>query len=166
MRTSSLIARTAIALAFAAGLPSAHAAGVVQVSFVNTDQYTDAGWGSRDVERCTTALGDHLKSLAARLPDGQVLKVKVTDVDLAGEIHPNRSRGEIRVLRGRADWPRIDLEFTLEQNGRSLQTGQARLSDMAYLMNQTDIDRGGDFAYERRMLTRWVDDLVAAKTAP
>ncbi len=164
MRTSSLIA--SITLAIAASLPSAHAAGVVQVSFVNTDKYADAGSGSRDVERCTEALGEHLKSLSAKLPDGQVLNVKVTDIDLAGEIHPNRSRGEFRVLRGRADWPRIDLDYTLEQNGRTVQAGQAKLSDMAYLMNQLDIDRGGEFAYERRMLTRWVNDLVAAKAAP
>lgn len=165
MRTRRFFASLAVATVTAFAALAAQAAGIAEVSFVGSDKYSDAGTSPWEVKRTTDTLAEHFKTLAQRLPDGQVLKVKVTDIDLAGEIHPNRSRGELRVLRGRADWPRIDFSFTLEQGGRTLQSGDVKLSDMAYLQNQINLERGEPLAYELRMLSRWVADLNAPKLA-
>src|SRR5687767_4143961 len=99
MRTLSTIA-AAVAVSGAALLSTAHAAGTVEVVFVNPDEFSDAGRGSVEIGRTTQVLADHLKQLGAQLPDGQKLRVEVLDVDLAGELKPTRSRGDLRVLRG------------------------------------------------------------------
>jgi Protein of unknown function (DUF3016) len=104
------------------GLP-ARAAGTAEVTFVEPERFTDAGNTAMDRERALKTLGDHLRKLAARLPDGQTLRVEVLDVDLAGEqrsLSPNATR----VMRGNDDWPRLRLRWSLVEAGRALRTGE------------------------------------------
>lgn len=160
---SSVLTVAVAALAATAGFTStAHAAGVVNVSFVKPQDFSDAGRGSLDIERTTQALAEHLKGLGARIPDGQTLDIEVTDVNLAGELWPLRGQAsEVRVLRGRADWPRIDLRYKLSAGSQVLKQGQTRVDDMNYMHRSLGIDTHTDLAYERRMLTRWLQDLLA-----
>ena len=145
-------------LAALAALPAARAAGTVDVSFVNAGQFSDAGRGLVDRERTLKSLADHLRSLGPRLADGQTLRVEVLDVDLAGEIEPVRT-DELRILRGRADWPRINLRFRLSAGEQSLKSGEQRIADMNYLSVLRGHDlRQIDLAYEKRMLTKWFDE--------
>jgi hypothetical protein len=153
----------ALALLVACALPLAHAEGVVEVRFTKPQEFSDAGRGTRDIEHTVAALGAHLQGLATRLPAGQRLQVEVMDVDLAGDTWPARWRAhDVRVLRGRADWPSVELKYTLSQDGRVLKSGQQRVSDMNYLFTSINPRDAGEFAYERRMLTRWVGELTAA----
>lgn len=145
------------------GASASQAAGVVKVSFIKPQDFSDAGRGLLDTERTTAALAQHLQNLGKRLPDGQTLEIEVTDIDLAGELHPMSSRAsEIRVLRGRADWPRIELRYTLKRGDLMLKQGQARVDDMSYMHTFLGIEAHSELAYERRMLTRWVESLIAA----
>ena len=145
--------------------PAAWAAGQVEVSFKPVDQLADVGRGPRDGERAVQALGAHFKSLAARLPDGQTLTVEVTDVNLAGDLQQTRRGDEVRVLKGSADWPTLDLRWTLTGDGRTLASGQERLADMSYL--QSPLRGGHDTAYghEIRLIDRWFDNRFGPNAA-
>lgn len=148
----------------ALGTSAALAAGQVDVSFKPADELSDVGRGL-DRERNVKALAEHFKSLAAQLPDGQALKVEVLDVDMAGELRPMRRGDELRVMKGGADWPKLDLKWSLTSGGQVLKSGQERLADMAYLQHPL---RGGEtspVAYEARLIDRWFEARVLGHKA-
>lgn len=159
-------ARTRLALAAAAALLTAAAlpaaaAGKVEVSFVEPDKFADAGRSTLDRERTFKTLSDYLQALGTELPDGQTLRLEVTDLDLAGNVEPFgwRSSSEVRVLRGRADWPHMNLRYKLLAEGREVKTGEAQLADISYMYTLRGRDHPQDaLAYEKRMVRRWFDD--------
>lgn len=133
---------------------SAAWAGTAQVTWVEPERYTDIGRNAVDRERVLATLAEHLEKLAARLPAGQTLQVDVTDVDLAGEVHPygRWAWDDVRVLRGTTDWPRVSLRWTLRgADGGTLRQGQDELSDMAYLFRSNP----GHLGPEKRLFQRW-----------
>jgi Protein of unknown function (DUF3016) len=67
---------------------AAQAVGRVEVRYVQPERFSDAGFGAVERERTLKVLSQHFDRLAQRLPDGQLLQVEVTDVDLAGEVDP------------------------------------------------------------------------------
>ena len=147
--------RTLIASLLAA-VASTAMAGTVSVSFINTASYTDAGTTSWDEQANLKTLATHLEKLGQRwLPAGQVLKVEVLDVDLAGSLRPQRDGSQVRVLRGGADWPRISLRYTLEENGKVLRSGQEQVSDTTYAQAQSGPRDSSSLHYEKRMLDGW-----------
>jgi hypothetical protein len=142
-----------VSLAIAA---AAAGAGTAEVRFVEPQKFSDAGFGALEIGRNTEELADHLKRLAGRLPEGQTLKVEVLDVDLAGK-REYRAAREIRILRGGADWPRIDLRYELVADGRTLKSGSEHLASMNYLMDTGAFSMQGHLSHEERMLSRWFD---------
>ena len=140
----------------------AHAAGQVEVSYVKPDEFRDAGRTFNDRQRTMDALTQYLRRLAAELPDGQTLRVEVTDIDLAGEIQHSRALTDLRVLRDGADWPRLNLRYTLLQGSRTLKSGEARLADRAYTFSGQRPPIDSELTYEKRMLKRWFDENIAA----
>lgn len=157
-------ALTALALLAMAALPAA--AGDVEVKFIDPDRFADAGRSNGERERTLKTLGDYLKALGRELPSGQTLRVEVRDIDLAGNIEPfgwHRS-DEVRVLRGRADWPHVALRYELLAEGRTLKAGDAQLADLSYMYSLRGRDRPADeLAYEKRMVRRWFDETFAAR---
>ena len=119
----------------------------------------------RQAERNVEILSKHLASLAGRLPDGQALKVELTDVDLAGQMRPTRRLGEVRVATGRADWPSLTLRWSLSAGGRTLAQGEDRVADMAYLQHPLRGRADQPLAYELRLIDRWFAETVLASTA-
>lgn len=154
------IAAAAWALSPLASL--AYAAGTVEVSFNEPEKFTDAGRGSFDREHTLKGVGEALKALGPQLPDGQTLRLEVLDIDLAGELRPTRSGAEVRVLRGRADWPQITVRYTLMGDGRTLKAGEDRLADLNYLWMTARLRTNEEFVYERRMLSRWFGETFTA----
>jgi hypothetical protein len=136
--------------ALAALATGAAAAGKVNLKWVEPDRFSDIGFSARDRELALQTLAEHFDHLARRLPDGQTLKIDVTDLNLAGEVRM-RPQGDIRVLKNRADWPTMELSYTLEAEGRAVKSGQVRLSDMGYGFSQ----RTDSLGYEKRMIDRW-----------
>jgi hypothetical protein len=150
-----------LALALFAGSVPAFAGGVVTVNVVKADEYSDIGRSIVDREQNLAMLAGHLKTLGKRLPDGQALTIEVLDVDLAGEVWPTRRFGEVRILRGGVDWPRMHLRWILQSNGRTLRTGDDRLADMAYLMHSSRLGMNQALAYDLRMVDKWFGQTFA-----
>lgn len=135
---------------------SAHAAGSVQVSFVKPDSFADVRDGAHRAQDHLAVLQRHLEEVGAPyLAQGQTLKIEVLDVDLAGEVSHSVRANDVRVLRGRADWPRLQLRYTLEAAGAAPRTGTATVSDMAYLQRMPALYANEALPYERRMLEEW-----------
>lgn len=137
---------------------AAQASGQVEVSFNADGHYTDAGHGTWERERTEKTLARYLQGLGARLPEGQVLKVTVTDIDLAG--WQRLGLNDFRVMRGGTDWPRIALRYELTEQGRTLKAGEENLVDMAYLDRPRRL-QNTDLPYEKRMLADWFDSRFA-----
>ncbi len=149
--------RTLLLSCFVAVAGSAAAAGTVSVSFANASSYTDAGATRWDEDANLKVLADHFQSLGKRyLRDGEVLKVEVLDVDLAGTIRPWRRGGfEVRVIKGGADWPRVGLRYALEVNGQSVRNAQESVIDMNYARGLVGARRSEALYYEKNMLEKW-----------
>lgn len=137
-----------------------HAA-TVEVRFIDPASYADAGRDVRSREEVQAALTQHLQKLGAPLPADQHLLIEVLDIDLAGELEPfHRAWPDLRVMRGRTDWPRITLRYSLRDASRVLASGEERVADMAYLMPSRLSSRyeGDAYGYEKAMLARWFQE--------
>lgn len=138
-------------LALAAGAASAD----VTVNYIEPDRFSDLPFSSWERDDVLKTLTKHFTTLGAKLPPGQHLRIDVQDVDLAGRMYPGRGARELRVIQNNAEWPRIDLHYTIEQDGKVLRSGKAELRDMSFM------DRRGRYAdddalrYERRMIDDW-----------
>ena len=154
MRTLS----QALLLSIAGAAAGASQAGTVTVNFQQPDRYVDAGSTPWDEAANLRELSSFLQALGTRhLPAGQVLNIEVLDVDLAGDTKLARLRGaDLRVLKGRADWPRISMRWSLQADGRVLKSGEEQLSDMNYLGRVGARRYDGNLQHEKRMLEEWV----------
>ena len=128
----------------------------VTVTFTKPESYSDIPWPSIDRERVLHDLQAYLVELGAKLPADQNLKLDIVDIDLAGQVEPGRHRlNDVRIMRGRADWPRMDIRYTLESNGKVLAQGEDHLADMEYLTSYNRHDSGDPLRYEKKMLDDW-----------
>ena len=147
-------------LSFAAS----NAIAAVTVTFTQPERYVDMPFASWDKERVMKDLRGHFDKLGATLPPGQDLKIEVQDIDLAGRIEPNTRFGhDIRVLKGGADWPVIQLRYSVEADGKVLKSGDARVSDMTYLNHGSQLNRysaNEPLRYEKRMLDEWFKTVI------
>jgi len=149
-----------------AALTSAAAsAGTVEVKFIDPDKFTDARDGMHRREDVLQTLEERLKQLGEKgLPASQTLKVEVLDVDLAGDAFPRVALRDTRVLRGRADWPRMHLRYTLSEGGKVIKSGEDRLADMNYLMGSLRASQDSPLPYEKRMLDNWFNERIVASS--
>ncbi len=147
-----------IALAAAAAVVAAFpawAAGKVEVSFKAAHGWADAGRGGVEIERTQARIGQVLKAQAPRLPEGQSLKIVVTDIDLAGTMRPVRGGQEVRVVNGKADWPRISLHYVLRSGDRVLREADETVAEMNYFTTLEPRAAREPLPYETQMLERW-----------
>jgi len=145
---------------FAAGLAmaswAAPAGAAVTVNFVQPENYGEFPFSPIDRERILKQMGEYFVHLEKSLPPGQDLKIDVLDFDLAGHIYPNARNGQdLRILRGGADWPRMQVRYTLSANGQVLASGEDRLSDMGYLDRINGYSDGDPLRFEKRMVDDW-----------
>ncbi len=143
-----------------------------EVEWLEPKKYTDVRSGNMSRTKfrkhVMKELDEHLQELAEGLPEGQSLRIKVTDLDLAGRVEPGRFSGlvntfeEIRILRD-IDIPRIDFSYELlDEAGVVVKTEEVELKDMNYLRNVRISRRDQPYAYEKRMLSEWFEDLMKA----
>ncbi len=148
------LALVASGLLAACALPL-QAAGTVEVNYVEPEKFTDIGFGTVDRERVLSDMSAVLKALGTRLPDGQTLKLEVTNINLAGELRPGAGR-DLRIVSGRTDWPEVTLRYTLRAGNDTLKSGEAKIYDLAYFERANFIDRvGTNLPFERQMLRKW-----------
>lgn len=148
---SMLVATAAV---MAQGAMTANAA--VIVTFTQPEAYADMPFAPSDKDRVMKDLQRHFDKLGTQLPQGQDLRVEVLDIDLAGRIEPQLRFGhDIRVLKGRADWPAIQLRYSIESQGKVLRGGEARVDDKSYLDHLNRYSANEPLRYEKRMLDEW-----------
>ena len=161
------IARIAvIAVASGTAVASLGVNAAVSVTFTKPDQYIDVPFSPSDRDATLKTLKEHFEKLGSKLPGGQDLKIEVLEVDLAGRTEPSRMSGanELRVLRGGADWPMIQLRYSVEAGGKPLKQGEAKISDMNYLNHMNRYPSGESLRYEKAMLDDWFKkDVLAQK---
>ncbi|HEV7814544.1 MAG TPA: DUF3016 domain-containing protein [Janthinobacterium sp.] len=146
--------------AFAAAALSLLASGAawagVSVTYVKPEEFRDVPFSEVDRERVLKQLTDHFIELGKSLPAGQDLKIEVTDLDLAGRSIPSRRGGDdLRILRGGADWPAMNLRYTLESQGQIVSKGEEQLSDMNYLNHMNRYSSGENLRFEKQMIDVW-----------
>jgi len=133
------------------------------VTFTEPEKYADIGWDNYDREWVLKDLGTHIVKLGNKLPADRNLKVEVLDVDLAGRMeHFIRLGGAVRVVGRQADWPRMELRYTLESNGQVLAQGTEKIADMGYFFGHPHYSTSDPLRYEKRMLDRWFKDRIAS----
>jgi hypothetical protein len=153
--------RTLILIATLAS--AAATAGTVEVRFIEPDKFADARDGVHSREDVLKTLEERLKQLGAKkLPASQTLQVEVLDIDLAGDAFPRVALRDTRVLRGRADWPRMHLRYTLREGDKVIKSGEDRIADMKYLMGSLRASQDSPLPYEKRMLDNWFDERIVA----
>jgi hypothetical protein len=137
------------------------ASATTTVSFVQPERYADAGNTPAEEPKNLEVLAGHLQLLGAQLPATQTLRIDVLDIDLAGEVSPRRISPPLRVA-GNADWPRIHLRYSLEQDGRVLRSGDEWLKDLHYSRTGIYARRDAPLYYEKRLLDAWFRQRIAA----
>jgi len=150
-----------MALAGLFALTAGSAGAAVTVTYVQPDRFSDVPFVTWEREDTLKELTEHFTKLGNSLPPGQDLRIEVLDVDLAGRAIPSARLGrDIRVMRGQADWPRIQLRFSLEQDGQVLKSGEAQLSDMNYLNHMSYYFDSEPLRYEKQMIDDWFEKTI------
>jgi hypothetical protein len=134
-----------------------------EVVFFEPEKFTDVrdhSGGDSESER-NEVLSDlrtyFVKQSARLMAAGQVLKITVTDVDLAGDFEPWHAIGgsDIRVVRDIYP-PRITLAFQLtDADGSILAQGDRTLTDMNF-MQRLSIERDDPRRHEKALIDDWL----------
>jgi hypothetical protein len=158
MRKETTMRTTAKTLALAGLLAlAAHGAmAATTVKYIEPDKFSDVPFTPWERDDTLKQITDHFNKLGQSLPEGQDLHVDVLDIDLAGRAIPSARAGrDIRVVRGLADWPRMKLRWSVEQNGQVVKSGQDDIQDMDYQNHVHDYFDSDPLRYEKQMLDDW-----------
>lgn len=142
------------ALAVAVTIVSLNASAEAIVTFAHPANMADVPRSAIDRENMEWHFREHFAHLSKQLPAGQNLKVEMLDIDLAGNEFPRVAIRDVRVLKGRADWPRLHLRYTIEQDGQAVRTGEAKLSNPNYLMGVNRYTHEM-YSHEKQMVEDW-----------
>lgn len=141
--------------------PKSNAADL-EVKWTNPDKYRDirAGQESRKSfkDRTFKSFEKHFTKLAAKLPEDQLLKIEVTDVDLAGDTRFD-TISQIRVIT-ELYFPRMKFSYQLINADKSVNTsGEADLKDMSFMNGGRLLRyRNESLSYEKKMLDDWFNE--------
>jgi hypothetical protein len=146
------VAATPGAMAVASEAPAVAVTYVAPESFVDSRLYrAPQQVASEPVLR---ELSAHLEDLGRRtLKPGDVLRVEIRDIDLAGRIVYGAG-GSTRVM-DRLSWPRIALGYVLERVGAPALRGEEIVADETYLNRHGKLYPNAMLPYEKRMLDHW-----------
>lgn len=166
MKTTRFFLLTAVALAapgLAHGFDPNKPLSRTEVVFFEPEKFTDirdSAFGAGDAAKseALTELRNHITKEANRLlAQGQVLSVKIIDVDLAGEFEPWRGAQwtDVRIVKDIYP-PRIKLAYKLVgPDGRVIKEGDRTLTDLAFSMKLT-LDRQDPRRYEKELINDWL----------
>ena len=92
------------------------------------------------------------------------MDVEILDIQRAGEYEfLFGDATDIRVLRDIYP-PRMRLHIRrIDADGRVIEDGERRLSDLAYLTGPQPLSSSDPLRYEKRMIDRWVQRELAAR---
>ncbi len=108
-------------------------------------------------ERTFSNLEKHFAKMAEDLPKEQVLKITITDVDLAGStnsagIHRTRIVKDIY-------FPRMNFSYQLvDADGKEIKADTVVVKDMNFMHNTSIKYRNKALGYEKKMLDDWFSE--------
>lgn len=147
-----------LALAGLLALAAGGASAATTVNYIQPDKFSDVPFTTWEREDTLKQLTDHFNKLGESLPPGQDLRVDVLDVDLAGRDIPSARNGrDLRIMTGRADWPRMTLRYAVEQGGQVIKSGESQIQDMDYQNHLNRYFDSDPFRYEKQMLDDWFE---------
>jgi len=158
---------SAVLLSMTFSLPS-FAQAELEVTWENPKKYTDIRTSNMSRakyrEQVFEDLEAHITELVEDLPEEQKLVIKVSNLDLAGEVFPSSFIGlglngnEIRVIEDMYI-PRIEFSYQLlDGTGKVLQENDVKLKDMGFLDRPNRMFSNERLRYEKNMLSEWFGD--------
>ena len=142
-------------------LPNVAYAATSEVTWTDHEKYRDIHPGNESRkhfrERTFKDFEKHFAKLAENLPEGQVLKINVTDVDLAGDTHIG-GINQLRIIK-ELYFPRMNFSYELANaDGSIVTSGEIVLKDMNFMMGSSLKYRNKSLGYEKKMLDDWFAD--------
>ena len=133
-------------------------AATVEVTWTDYEKYRDIhpGDGNRKAFREDTFYNfeKHFTKLAGNLPEGQILKIDVTDVDLAGDTHAGGING-YRIVKETYP-PRMNFSYQLlNADGSEVTAAEVKLRDLNFMQGSRLKYRNDALSYEQKMLDDW-----------
>jgi hypothetical protein len=148
--------KISLALLIASALTSPVYAGEVSITWQTPEKYTDIRPSSETreafQERVAKELGEVFVDLAKKLPDDVKWAITVTDVDLAGDVHPmmRGTANDIRIIK-EIYWPRMSLSYRMtDGKGATIAEGQEDIKDMNFMMGMHIPSGHTSFEYEEK----------------
>jgi Protein of unknown function (DUF3016) len=91
------------------------------------------------------------------LADGQRLTIKFTDIDMAGDFQPGRSRlSDVRIIRPTYP-PRLKFSYTVtDASGHVVGQGDEKLADTTFQSRFRSSGDSDPLTYEKGMLKDWM----------
>jgi hypothetical protein len=135
---------------------------IVEVAFIEPGDYTDGAvrgglFGSGGLGT-VNAVRQHLAMLGDNnLSPREALRIEVLDIDLAGRYEWWRFPFDARIMRS-SSVPAIEVRYIYYVDGKIVDEGEERITDMNYLQGTRTGKPGGPLKYEKRMLDRWFRD--------
>lgn len=129
-----------------------------EVTWTDYKSYRDINEGNENRksfrERTFKAFEKHFAKLAATLPEGQVLKIDVTDVDLAGDTNAAGIH-RTRIIKNMYS-PRMNFSYQLlDSDGKVIQADDVVVKDMNFMSGNSLKYRNKSLGYENKMLDDW-----------
>ena len=137
------------------GVAPAHAG--VTIAFVNPASFTDLGGLESDPSQNLSDIEAYLRSLGDRYVPPQVtLRIEVLDISLAGRSRwPPRSGWAVRGMTGEADWPRFELRYTVESDGKAATPVEETVVDRNYMRPLEWRYASLTLPFDKRTLDEW-----------
>jgi hypothetical protein len=137
----------------------------VEIEWDKPEKYRDVRPSNESRKRFREAtfeqINEYMNELALALPNNQKLQMKVSDLDLAGQVWPASFVGlgngvsDVRVVKN-IDIPRIDFSYQLlDESGEVVQQAEVKLKDMSFLDHGNRFFKSESLRYEKSMLQRW-----------
>lgn len=140
-------------------------AGELKIDWVNPEKFTDIAVADQStasaVDIVTKEFVNIFRRLTKQLPEGYVLEVSVTDIDLAGTVKISNLGGFARVVKSN-EFPAIIFQYMLKDADKKvLETDTVELVDSHFAGKRLMIS--GPYAYEEQMLKAWFKGAIMQK---
>ena len=156
MKTKMIISAVLVSMLLT---PLSALAEKVKVNWFEPNSYTDVKPVNGGKERYRTKvfkqLEQHFEKEAQKvLPDQLSLRIKVLDLNLAGDVTFNVGMNqEIRYIKP-IHWPVIEFEYELLENGNVVKSEAVTLRDMAF-MDRLSNRSSSTLKYEKHLISDW-----------
>ena len=156
-----------VALSAAMLTPASALAASVEIEWAEPDNYRDLhpGGNSREKFRETTfaELEQSFIEVATYLPEEQVLKIVVRDLDLAGYVNVESKTRRKRFISAKY-YPRMKLSYKLfDATGKVVKAGGALLKQPEFMTKTTKANKAKSLGYEKQMIDEWFTDTFIPK---